>query len=55
MDSSSCCGVDGDGESGVAEDLALQVVGRGEELCGGGAEESVGVAVAVRRVRCRRR
>ena len=37
----------GDGESGVAEDLALQIVGRGEELRGGGAKEGVGVAVAV--------
>ena len=47
MDSSSCCGADGDGEGGVAEDLALQIVGCGEELCGGGAEEGVGVAIAV--------
>ena len=37
---------DDDGEGGVAKDLALQVVRGGEELCSGGAEECVGVAVA---------
>ena len=47
MDCEFLLSVDDDGEGGVAEDLALQVVGCGEELCGGGAEKGVGVAVAV--------
>jgi len=51
MDWSSCCEFDGDCEGGVAEYLALQIVGCGEELGGGGAEEGVCVGGSLRRVR----
>ena len=37
---------DGNCEGGIAKDLSLQIVRRGEELGGGGAEEGVGVTVA---------